>query len=450
MSAERPMRARDPGSGSQNSDGQGRAGTTADDLHPPRASRERTGPARPPELRAPRARVVSGSLEGEPDPVANLFRADQTLRAPSIPVAPSEAELTRRRTSRVSLFEDSVADPLPAPPVPAGTKAAPGAGSSLEPPHPVLPEGSRSGVRDRNSTEAASAPASEAAAPAPARRRRATRGPRPATLAVLSSLALITLGTAAVALDLVPAPWAAAAAPQAAPRQPAPAAPKAAAAQPVAPAQPKPVATVAAAPAPPKPAAPTPPPAATPTPAAAPTPTPAPALALAPTPAPAAAPTPAAAATPAPVAAAPQPAAPATPPQPAAVTAATPEPAASDAADESTGGGGSDKLILAARKLLGSDEPDKAEALMRDVLTKDPQNHHAMEVLARALMDQDRGAEAVPYARKIVQRRGKRVPYRLLLGDLLLMIGDEAGARAEWQQALALAPGNAEIERRLK
>ena len=72
-----------------------------------------------------------------------------------------------------------------------------------------------------------------------------------------------------------------------------------------------------------------------------------------------------------------------------------------------------------------------------------------MELLARALMDQDRGAEAVPYARKIVQRRPKRVPYRLLLGDLLLMTGDQAGAHAEWKQALELDPGNAEIERRL-
>ena len=58
--------------------------------------------------------------------------------------------------------------------------------------------------------------------------------------------------------------------------------------------------------------------------------------------------------------------------------------------------------------------------------------------------------EAVPFARKIVQRRPKRVPYRLLLGDLLLMIGDQAGAHAEWKQALELDPGNAEIQRRLK
>jgi predicted negative regulator of RcsB-dependent stress response len=49
----------------------------------------------------------------------------------------------------------------------------------------------------------------------------------------------------------------------------------------------------------------------------------------------------------------------------------------------------------------------------------------------------------------MVQRRGKRVPYRLLLGDVLLMVGDEAGARAEWKAALELAPDDREIKRRL-
>jgi Flp pilus assembly protein TadD len=72
-----------------------------------------------------------------------------------------------------------------------------------------------------------------------------------------------------------------------------------------------------------------------------------------------------------------------------------------------------------------------------------------MDVLARSLMDQDRGADALPFAQKMVQRRGKRVPYRLLLGDLLLMVGNEAGARAEWQKALELDPKDKTIKRRL-
>jgi predicted negative regulator of RcsB-dependent stress response len=72
-----------------------------------------------------------------------------------------------------------------------------------------------------------------------------------------------------------------------------------------------------------------------------------------------------------------------------------------------------------------------------------------MELLARALMDQDRGQEALPYARKIVQKRTKRVPYRLLLGDLLLMVGDQAGAKEQWLKALEIAPTDKGIQRRL-
>jgi predicted Zn-dependent protease len=105
--------------------------------------------------------------------------------------------------------------------------------------------------------------------------------------------------------------------------------------------------------------------------------------------------------------------------------------------------------MAAARKLLADDEPERAEALMRELLARAPQDHHAMELLVRALMDQDRGKEALPFARKMVQRRSKRVPYRLLLGDVLLMVGDEAGARVEWQAALQLDPGDREIKRRL-
>ena len=74
----------------------------------------------------------------------------------------------------------------------------------------------------------------------------------------------------------------------------------------------------------------------------------------------------------------------------------------------------------------------------------------AMEVLARALIDQDRGPEAVTYARRIVEKRRKRVPYRLLLGDALLMVGDASGARREWQAAAALAPNSREVKQRLQ
>jgi hypothetical protein len=120
--------------------------------------------------------------------------------------------------------------------------------------------------------------------------------------------------------------------------------------------------------------------------------------------------------------------------------------AARAAIEDETGGAA---VLAAARKQLADDDPRGAEALLRQALAKDPQDHHAMELLARALMDQDRGADALPYARKIVQRRPRRVPYRLLLGDLLLMVGDEAAARAEWEEARKLAPDDKQVKSRL-
>lgn len=131
----------------------------------------------------------------------------------------------------------------------------------------------------------------------------------------------------------------------------------------------------------------------------------------------------------------------------------TPEPpqvtaqAAATGQDES--GGVLQALISAARRKLADDDPKGAEVLMRQLLAKDPQDHHAMELLVRALMDQDRGPDALPYARKIVQRRPRRIAYRLLLGDLLLMVGNEGAAHKEWAEARKLAPDDPQIKRRL-
>jgi predicted Zn-dependent protease len=105
--------------------------------------------------------------------------------------------------------------------------------------------------------------------------------------------------------------------------------------------------------------------------------------------------------------------------------------------------------LQTARRKLASDDSVGAEAAARKVLASDPQSLPATEILARALVDQERGKDALPFARKLVQRAGKRVPYRLLLGDVLLMTGDEAAARREWERALEIAPYDAEIQRRL-
>jgi Flp pilus assembly protein TadD len=106
-------------------------------------------------------------------------------------------------------------------------------------------------------------------------------------------------------------------------------------------------------------------------------------------------------------------------------------------------------LIASARTKLAADDSVAVEQLARKALNADPQNLQASELLAHALVDQDRGREALPLARRLAQRNPQRLSYRLLLGDVLLMIGDDAGAKVEWQRALALAPEDAETKRRL-
>src|SRR5262245_37857844 len=77
-------------------------------------------------------------LERDGDAVESLFRADRTLRAPTISISPSEAELTRRHAAaRISLFDEGMTDPAPAPPLPAVAPRAEPAAPRAEP--PVLP-----------------------------------------------------------------------------------------------------------------------------------------------------------------------------------------------------------------------------------------------------------------------------------------------------------------------
>ena len=461
----------------------------------PRAVKKRAETTKPLGLGAPPPPAGAG-MDEEADPVAGLFASDKAVPAPGINDAPNAAEIGRWvATSNTSLFEERVKDPVPTavpaaadsavePPrrisapqlfdqelddpvaIPGMTEAKtaptrnkrPGNGPNTNPalalaqtlvaapavplapePTPAAPAapakrvGSSSGARKRSAAAAAAA----AQAPAlsepepevkeePKRKRRFERGPSKLLLAALGAATLFVLGAAAVMLDVVPNPFVAPAAPAppargaaAAPAKPAVAA---------APAQPAAVPAVAAAPA----AA-----SAKAAPAAA-------AKGALPKAAPKAEPTPVKVA-PAPAQAVVRTAAPA--PAPAAEPRAPAR--ASDSEGDEAESGASGSKVAQARKLLGADNPEAAEQLARQALAADPQDHHAMDVLARSLMDQDRGAEALPFAQKMVQRRGKRVPYRLLLGDLLLMVGNEAGARAEWEKALELDPRDKEIRRRL-
>jgi hypothetical protein len=350
--------------------------------------------------------------------VAKIGHQHEVGRDPSAKIAMSRAEeaaelapptgLPKLDAPQVSKKKTKLnaAPPPPAagarldqPPPPPPAKAEP----AVKRARPDAPPGSA--TRTRKKTPPTRPEVPEAAA---ASRRRLRRGPKPLLLAALGLLVLAAGGVSAVVLEIVPDPFA----------EPAPPISRGAGVAAPAPSKaPVPVAAV-------------------------------PAQAVATAAAPAAAP--AAKAAPAvnpsagakPAAAAPV-AAPAAPKAP--VAAAPSEPVVDD-----TAGAGSEQLVALARKALADENAAGAEALARRALAKAADDHHAMEVLARALIDQDRGPEAVTFARRMVEKRKKRVPYRLLLGDALLMVGDTVGARREWQAAAIIEPGNREVKQRLQ
>jgi predicted negative regulator of RcsB-dependent stress response len=405
---------------------------------------------------------AGASLAGAPvaDPIASLFAADTIVKAPGIHDAPSEAELGRwRATMQSSLFEERVVDPSPPPPAPAVERSEPPApapraapAARLAPPAPPPPPPAsgptaRAPLREAAALDLAKPPArpvarvaepdsepppappvaaprnvktkgkrrraaeaEQASAETTQRRRRFERGPSKAMLAALGICAASVLA----ALVIVLGAEGGSVAPTGAPQPTAVAAGPA----PAAPAAPATATATAASAADPKAAAPP----------SAPTTTAAPQADAKATAVPAKATVPSAEA------------AAAAPAKPA---------AAAPSAEQDEEAGAPESLLRAGRQALSADDAPGAERIARQALAQAPTDHHAMELLVLALMDQDRGAEALPFARRMVQRRSRRVPYRLLLGDLLLMVGDEAAARAEWKKALELAPSDRQIKRRL-
>lgn len=111
--------------------------------------------------------------------------------------------------------------------------------------------------------------------------------------------------------------------------------------------------------------------------------------------------------------------------------------------------GDAEQLTAAARARLTGHDAQGAETLARRALDQDRDDHHAMEVLAQALLDQHRAAEALKYAELIIKKRPKRAAYRVLEGDAKLQLGDQEGARSAFEQALTLDPNNRSIQHRL-
>ena len=79
----------------------------------------------------------------------------------------------------------------------------------------------------------------------------------------------------------------------------------------------------------------------------------------------------------------------------------------------------------------------------------DPEDHHAMEALARAWVGMKRGQDALKYIELIIKKRPKRAAYRILEGDARRLIGDDAGAANAFREALRLEPNNREAKQKL-
>ncbi|HET8938128.1 MAG TPA: tetratricopeptide repeat protein [Polyangiales bacterium] len=108
------------------------------------------------------------------------------------------------------------------------------------------------------------------------------------------------------------------------------------------------------------------------------------------------------------------------------------------------------QAIATARAALRAGRPKDAEAVLRPLLEKNPDDYHVAEVMAQALLARGAAVEAVGLAQRIVKKRPKRASYRVLLGDALRRAGDEPSAKLAYKEALALDPKMRQAQRRLK
>lgn len=102
-----------------------------------------------------------------------------------------------------------------------------------------------------------------------------------------------------------------------------------------------------------------------------------------------------------------------------------------------------------ARKQLKAKHPESAEALLRQLLDRTPEDLQIMSMLTQSLLAQRNGQEALSFAQQLVRKRPKRAVSRILLGDALQLTGDKSGAVAEWREALQLDTSSREARRRL-
>jgi hypothetical protein len=92
---------------------------------------------------------------------------------------------------------------------------------------------------------------------------------------------------------------------------------------------------------------------------------------------------------------------------------------------------------------------ETAERIYRHAHELDPRAARPFAGLAEIHLRRGALAEAEGWAALAAEASPRRASYRVLLGDVLAAAGDLEGARGEWREADRLAPGRANIRRRL-
>jgi tetratricopeptide (TPR) repeat protein len=92
---------------------------------------------------------------------------------------------------------------------------------------------------------------------------------------------------------------------------------------------------------------------------------------------------------------------------------------------------------------------DEAHSLVAAALVQSPDSAAVLDSMGWVLHRQGKDAEALGYLRR-AQALGNDPEIELHLGEVQWALGDQAGARKTWQQALERRPDDAELQERLK
>ena len=106
------------------------------------------------------------------------------------------------------------------------------------------------------------------------------------------------------------------------------------------------------------------------------------------------------------------------------------------------------KLIADAQTALSRKDFETAITLLKQATAQEPKNHRAWFVMARAYDAQNNTAKAVESAKKAFEL-SKQSSYQLFLGDMLVKIGDKAGARTAYEVAKSLGANAASVDAKL-